>query len=69
MVGFTVNKMGRLWFKPFKGVGSGLLEIALRHDKNAYRAALAVQLGKKNLCPACVSEKIQEGYQNAAAGH
>jgi len=33
--------------KPFKGVGSGVIEIALRHDTNAYRAVLAVQLAKK----------------------
>jgi len=32
---------------PSKGVGSGVLEIALRHDTNAYRAVLAVQLAKK----------------------
>lgn len=33
--------------KPFKGIGSGVLEIALRHDTNAYRTVVAVQLGKK----------------------
>jgi phage-related protein len=33
--------------KPFKGVGSGVLEIAVRYDKNAYRTVAAVQLGKK----------------------
>jgi phage-related protein len=33
--------------KPFKGVGSGVLEIAVRYDKNAYRTVVAVQLGKK----------------------
>jgi phage-related protein len=32
--------------KRFKGVGSGVIEIALRHDTNAYRAVLAVQLAK-----------------------
>jgi phage-related protein len=32
--------------KPFKGIGSGVLEIALRHDAEAYRAVLAVQLVK-----------------------
>ena len=30
--------------KPFKGVGSGVLEIAVRYDKEAYRI-VAVQLG------------------------
>lgn len=33
--------------KPFKGIGSGVFEIALRYDKNAYRTVVAVQLGKK----------------------
>ena len=32
--------------KPFKGVGSGVFEIAIKHDKEAYRTVLAVQLGK-----------------------
>src|SRR5258707_12490946 len=33
--------------KPFKGVGSGVFEIALRYATGAYRTVLAVQLGKK----------------------
>src|SRR5882724_9764283 len=33
--------------KPFKGVGRGVLEIAIRYDTDAYRTVLAVQLGKK----------------------
>jgi phage-related protein len=33
--------------KPFKGVGSGVLEIALRYATNAYRVVTAVQLGRK----------------------
>lgn len=33
--------------KPFKGVGSGVFEIALRYDTGAYRTVVAVQLGKK----------------------
>ncbi len=32
--------------KPFTGIGSGVFEIALRFDKNAYRAVYAVQIGK-----------------------
>jgi phage-related protein len=32
--------------KPFKGVGSGVFEIALRHDGEAYRTVLAVQFGR-----------------------
>lgn len=33
--------------KPFNGIGSGVLEIAVRYDKDAYRTVVAVQLGKK----------------------
>jgi phage-related protein len=33
--------------KPFKGVGSGILEIALRYASDAYRVVLAVQIGKR----------------------
>jgi len=33
--------------KPFKGVGSGVLEIALRYASDAYRVVLALQLGKR----------------------
>jgi phage-related protein len=31
--------------KPFKGVGSGVFEIAIKYDKEAYRTVVAVQLG------------------------
>ena len=33
--------------KPFKGVGSGVLELALRYVTDAYRVVVAVQLGKR----------------------
>ncbi len=33
--------------KPFKGVGPGVIEIALRHDTDAYRSVLAVRLGER----------------------
>jgi phage-related protein len=33
--------------KPFKGVGSGVIEIALRHDAESYRTVLEVQLGRR----------------------
>jgi phage-related protein len=33
--------------KPFKGVGGGVFEIALRHDAEAYRTVVAVQLGRR----------------------
>jgi phage-related protein len=33
--------------KPFKGIASGVFEIALRFDKDAYRAVYAVQIGRR----------------------
>lgn len=33
--------------KAFKGVGSGVIEIAIKFDREAYRCVQAVQLGKK----------------------
>ena len=33
--------------KLFRGVGSGVIEIALRYDSDAYRTVVAVQLGRK----------------------
>ena len=33
--------------KPFKGVASGVLEIALRYASNAYRIVAALQLGTR----------------------
>ena len=33
--------------KPFKGVGSGVIEIAVRYASDAYRTVLAVQLGRR----------------------
>lgn len=31
--------------KPFKDAGAGVMEIALKHDKNAYRIIYALKLG------------------------
>jgi len=42
---FQFGKMPRK-AKPFKGVGSGVFEIAIRHDRDAYRSVLAVKLGE-----------------------
>ena len=33
--------------KPFKGVGSGVIELALRYASDAYRVVTAVQLGTR----------------------
>lgn len=33
--------------KPFKGIGSGVLEIALRYASEAYRVVVALQVGRR----------------------
>jgi phage-related protein len=33
--------------KPFKGVGSGVIEIALRYEGDAFRTVVAVQIGTR----------------------
>ncbi len=53
--------------KPFRGVGSGVIEIALRYTGDAYRAVVAVQLGKKIFAPR-LSEEIEERHRNAKTG-
>jgi phage-related protein len=49
--------------KPFKGVGSGVLEIAVRYDTDAYRAVLAVQLGKKIYVLQAFQKKSKKGIE------
>ena len=51
--------------KPFKGAGSGVFEIALRHDTNAYRAVLAVQLGEKIYVLHAFQKKSPKGIKTA----
>jgi phage-related protein len=53
--------------KPFKGVGSGVFEIALGHDTNAYRAVLAVQLGEKIYVLHAFQKKSPKGIKPAQA--
>jgi phage-related protein len=47
--------------KPFKGIGSGVFEIALRYDTDAYRTVLAVQLGKKIYVLHAFQKKSKKG--------
>jgi phage-related protein len=47
--------------KPFKGVGGGVFEIALRHDTEAYRTVLAVQLGRKIYVLHAFQKKSKQG--------
>ena len=47
--------------KPFKGVGSGVIELALRHDTNAYRVVLAVHLGRRIYVLHAFQKKAKSG--------
>ena len=47
--------------KPFKGIGGGVCEIALRYDTDAYRAVLAVQLGEKIYVLHAFQKKSKKG--------
>jgi phage-related protein len=47
--------------KPFKGIGPGVFEIALRYDADAYRTVLAVQLGKKIYVLHAFQKKSKKG--------
>ena len=49
--------------KPFKGIGSGVLEIALRCATDAYRVVLAVQLGKKIYVLHTFQKKSRKGIE------
>jgi phage-related protein len=49
--------------KPFKGVGSGVLEIAVRYDKDAFRTIVAVQLGKKLYVLHAFQKKSRHGIE------
>lgn len=47
--------------KPFKGLGSGVFEIALKYDKEAYRCVQAVQLGHKIYVLHAFQKKSKKG--------
>lgn len=47
--------------KPFKGVGSGVFEIAVQHSSNAYRTVIAVQLGEKIYVLHAFQKKSKQG--------
>jgi phage-related protein len=49
--------------KPFKGVGSGVLEIALRYASDAYRVVLAVQIGKRIYVLHAFQKKSKKGVE------
>ena len=47
--------------KPFNGVGSGVIEIAVKYDKEAYRCIQAVQLGEKIYVLHAFQKKAKKG--------
>jgi phage-related protein len=47
--------------KPFKGVGSGVLEIALRYASEAYRIVLALQIGRRIYVLHAFQKKSKKG--------
>jgi phage-related protein len=47
--------------QPFKGVGSGVMEIALRYEGDAYRTVVAVQLGEKIYVLHAFQKKSKKG--------
>src|SRR5216683_3618999 len=49
--------------KPFKGVGSGVLEIALRFASDAYRVVLAGQIGNRIYVLHAFQKKSKKGVE------
>lgn len=49
--------------KPFKGVGSGVFELAIKYDKEAYRTVVAVQLGDKIYVLHAFQKKSKKGIK------
>jgi len=49
--------------KPFKGIGSGVFEIALRYASDAYRVVLAVQIGRQIYILHAFQKKSKRGTE------
>lgn len=49
--------------KPFKGVGSGVFEIALRYASEAYRVVLALQIGRRIYILHAFQKKSKRGIE------
>ena len=47
--------------KPFRGIGSGVIEIAMRHDGEAYRTVVALQLGRNIYVLHAFQKKSKKG--------
>ena len=54
--------------KPFKGAGSGVVEIALRHSSGAYRVVLALQLGTRIYVLHAFQKKSKRGVETPRRG-
>ena len=50
--------------KSLKGVGSGVFEIRITHDTNAYRAVYAVKIGERIYVLHCFQKKAKKGKKN-----
>jgi len=51
--------------KPFRGIGSGVLEIALHYSSEAYRVVLALQIGKRIYVLHAFQKKSKKGIETA----
>lgn len=47
--------------KPFRGIGSGVIEIAIRHDGEAYRTVVALQFGRNIYVLHAFQKKSKKG--------
>jgi phage-related protein len=47
--------------KPFRGIGGGVVEIAIRHDGEAYRSVVALQLGRNIYVLHAFQKKSRKG--------
>ena len=47
--------------KPFRGIGSGVIEIAIRHDGEAYRTVAALQFGRNIYVLHAYQKKSKKG--------
>lgn len=47
--------------KPFTGVGSGVIEVAIRFDSDAFRTVVAVQVGEKIYVLHAFQKKSKKG--------
>lgn len=49
--------------KPFKGCGPGVYELAIKYDKNAYRAIYLLNLGETVYVVHCFQKKSKTGIK------